>query len=212
MNTTAEFFGWLSSDPVNVSMNLDKLECEPSLIGSDSDFSSLDGSFHSRCGSDFVKEKKQRASPVKRKVSLNSLVEVREYSMTIGDHPCCGDGLPLTLDWAYSPECIYWDIETSRERSRAYQMPRRLDYTEKRARLFEVGEYTDTEVRNEEINMVIRMLQHCWAQTNILPILEFEDIVEEVVDEEEEEEKPTEPVMHWRRNRAPMSRGGTFCE
>jgi hypothetical protein len=215
MNNTADFFGWLSAEPADVSMGIEKLESLPFLTGSDSDFSSLDGSFHSLCESDFIKEKKV-ASPVKRKVSLNSRVEVREYSMTIGDHPCCNDGLPLTLDWAYSQEYIYRDIECSRERTRSFQMPRRLGFDEKRERLFEVGEYTDSEVRNEEINMVIRMLQHCWSQTNILPVFEIEEIVEEdFVEEEEEEEKeekPSEPVIYWKRNRSPIRRAESFCE
>jgi hypothetical protein len=29
-------------------------------------------------------------------------VEVREYAVTVGDHPCCTMGCPLTLDWDYS--------------------------------------------------------------------------------------------------------------
>jgi hypothetical protein len=216
MNNTSDFFGWLSAEPANVSMVIEKLESQPFLVGSDcSDFSSQDGSLHSRCESDFGKVKKV-ALPVKRRVSLNSRVEVREYSMTIGDHPCCNDGLPLTLDWAYSPEYIYRDIECSRERSRSYQMPRRLGFDEKRERLFEVGEYTDSEVRNEEINMVIRMLQHCWSQTNVLPALKIEEIIEEDFveeeEEEEEEEKPSEPVIYWKRNRGPIRRAKSFCE
>jgi hypothetical protein len=213
MNNTSDFFGWISAEPANVSMRIEKLESEPSLIGSDSDFSSLDGSLHSRCGSDFSKVKKVALPIKRRKVSLNSRVEVREYSMTIGDHPCCGDGLPLTLDWAYSPEYIYRDIECSRERSRRYQMPRRLGFDEKRERLFEVGEYTDAEARNEEINMVIRMLQHCWSQTNFLPPLKFEEIVEDIFTvEEEEEKKPCEPVIYWKRNRGMMRRSESFSE
>jgi hypothetical protein len=28
-------------------------------------------------------------------------VHVREYAVTVGDHPCCSMGYPLTLDWQY---------------------------------------------------------------------------------------------------------------
>lgn len=30
-----------------------------------------------------------------------SNVHVREYAITVGDHPCCTTGCPLTLDWQY---------------------------------------------------------------------------------------------------------------
>jgi hypothetical protein len=220
MNDTSDAFGWLSeSDPANVFMGMEKLEAPPFLMGSDSDFSSdfscsQDGSVDSRCGgSDFAKAKTMAASPVKRKVSLSSRVEVREYSMTIGDHPCCNDGLPMTLDWAFSTEFIYRDIEDSRVRSRAYRMPRRMDFEEKRERLFEVGQYTETETHNEEINMVMRMLQHSWSQNHILPAMKFEEIVDiDMGEEEEEKPKPIEPVITWKRNRHPMKRSESFYE
>jgi hypothetical protein len=214
INDSSGSFGWLSeSDPANVFMGMEKLEAPPFLIGSDSDFSSQDGSVHSLCGSDFAKVKKVAASPVKRKVSLNSRVEVREYSMTIGDHPCCNDGLPMTLDWAYSTEYVYRDIDESRVRSRAYRMPRRMSFDEKRERLFKVGQYNESETHNEEINMVMRMLQHSWSQNHILPAMKFEEIVD-IEMEEEEEEKPTpvDPVITWKRNRHPMRRSESFCE
>ena len=31
-------------------------------------------------------------------------IEVRSYSITIGDHPCCTIGCPITLDWEYKTE------------------------------------------------------------------------------------------------------------
>lgn len=33
-------------------------------------------------------------------------VQVREYSVTIGDHPCCTMGCPLSLDWDYAAESV----------------------------------------------------------------------------------------------------------
>jgi hypothetical protein len=214
MNDTSNSYGWLSeAAPENLFLGIEKLESPPFLIGSDSDFSSQDGSVHSQCGSDFSKVKKL-TSPVKRTVSLNSRVEVREYSMTIGDHPCCNDGLPMSLDWAYATEHVYRDIECSRERSQAYRMPRRLGFEEKRERLFEVGQYTESETHNEEINMVMRMLQHSWSQNHILPAMKFEEIedFDDIVMEEEEEEKPIEPVITWKRNRHPIRRSEAFCK
>ena len=37
---------------------------------------------------------------MKRKVTFG-VVRVRIYSITIGDHPSCGRGVPITLDWDY---------------------------------------------------------------------------------------------------------------
>ena len=36
----------------------------------------------------------------KKSVSFADL-DIRSYSVTIGDHPCCTSGCPLTLDWDY---------------------------------------------------------------------------------------------------------------
>jgi hypothetical protein len=37
----------------------------------------------------------------KKSVSFSSL-EIREYEVVIGDHPCCTRGVPLSLGWEYS--------------------------------------------------------------------------------------------------------------
>lgn len=37
---------------------------------------------------------------LQKSVSFTS-VEIREYNVTVGDHPCCATGFPLTLDWEY---------------------------------------------------------------------------------------------------------------
>mmetsp|Transcript_34342 Transcript_34342/g.60334 ORF Transcript_34342/g.60334 Transcript_34342/m.60334 type:complete len:319 (-) Transcript_34342:70-1026(-) len=36
----------------------------------------------------------------KRSISFGTVL-VRDYDMTLGDHPCCGYGPPLTIDWNY---------------------------------------------------------------------------------------------------------------
>ena len=41
--------------------------------------------------------------PTRKSVSFGGL-HVRTYSLTIGDHPCCKQGLPLSLDWSFSEE------------------------------------------------------------------------------------------------------------
>jgi hypothetical protein len=48
----------------------------------------------------------QKSSPIsKRSVSFTCL-EIREYNVTVGDHPCCTSGFPLTLDWDYAEGSI----------------------------------------------------------------------------------------------------------
>lgn len=42
-----------------------------------------------------------RDDGISRNVSFNS-VDIREYDRTIGDHPSCSSGPPITLDWSYS--------------------------------------------------------------------------------------------------------------
>jgi hypothetical protein len=37
----------------------------------------------------------------KKSVSFSSL-EIREYEVVIGDHPCCSRGVPVSLGWEYS--------------------------------------------------------------------------------------------------------------
>jgi hypothetical protein len=43
----------------------------------------------------------QEPSLLRKSVSFSCL-EIREYNVTVGDHPCCTSGFPLTLDWDYA--------------------------------------------------------------------------------------------------------------
>ena len=56
----------------------------------------------------------------KKTVSFTSL-DIRSYSVTVGDHPLCSEGYPLTLDWEYteaSPLSIdQYEAERSPRRS-----------------------------------------------------------------------------------------------
>jgi len=70
---------------------------------------------------------------IKRSVSFHS-VQVREYSMTLGDHPAAKSGPPVTLSWNYNPSHAVVsvdDFETyrppRRSRSQIYIPPRRRE-------------------------------------------------------------------------------------
>ena len=41
-----------------------------------------------------------KEKPAKRSVQF-STIEVRDYDMILGDHPCCSYGPPITIDWDY---------------------------------------------------------------------------------------------------------------
>jgi hypothetical protein len=53
-----------------------------------------------------------------RKMVSFGNVQVQEYSVTLGDHPCCEGGYPLSLDWAHTDVVEYsldWYEETKPE-------------------------------------------------------------------------------------------------
>ena len=66
-----------------------------------------------------------------------SNVEIREYALTVGDHPCCPDGLALSLDWGYSPQTTVKSVvlEDSEKQSSCSPPLRRLGYMDRRMRL-----------------------------------------------------------------------------
>jgi hypothetical protein len=57
-----------------------------------------------------------------------STVEIREYDMIVGDHPCCSAGLPLSLDWKYNPVPI---IQQAKDFSGTKRPPQKLSLLER---------------------------------------------------------------------------------
>jgi len=65
-----------------------------------------------------------------KKVTFTTL-QVREYNVTIGIHPICVDGLPLSLDWDYTDQKIIsleQEDHNSSSLATPKRVPRRLDY------------------------------------------------------------------------------------
>jgi hypothetical protein len=60
-----------------------------------------------------------------RRVSFHPHVEVREYSMTVSDHPYCEDSYPLSLDWAHASPYLR-HLDDSKNRGAFYDPGRRL--------------------------------------------------------------------------------------
>lgn len=186
------------------------------------------------------REEGRPASP-RRTVSFKN-VEVREYSITVGDHPLCYDGLPLTLDWEHSETVEIRDVSTSRERSGNYRAPRRLSFGERRDRLFsaaaaaeaarsgtDLAQPSQSDSRSLELNLVIKMLHNSWSMNSILPPPILDDIEEVEDDDHVQGEQATTPMSQRRRRRGsprvsqppeqvlewkrvPFRRSNAFCE
>jgi len=61
----------------------------------------------------------KQSSRARRQVSFGSIV-IRDYSVTLGDHPCCSYGNPVQLDWSYQERGTFavQDYEAARGRRR----------------------------------------------------------------------------------------------
>jgi hypothetical protein len=68
----------------------------PSLPRSDESETEASSGF----ASDFTDSERSMRPTHKKTVSFNSLF-VREYSLVVGDHPCCAHGMPLSLGWHF---------------------------------------------------------------------------------------------------------------
>lgn len=51
-------------------------------------------------GEEFPYDVSSDSSTTRNRVSFNH-VEIREYEITLGDHPCCSSGPPISLSWNY---------------------------------------------------------------------------------------------------------------
>jgi hypothetical protein len=72
----------------------------------------------------------------RRSVGFQSLVQVRTYAVTLGDHPYCPGGLALTCDWAVQHEARV-SMESLEHRRPKKASELRLSYVQRRHRLVE---------------------------------------------------------------------------
>mmetsp|Transcript_82859 Transcript_82859/g.124394 ORF Transcript_82859/g.124394 Transcript_82859/m.124394 type:complete len:198 (+) Transcript_82859:119-712(+) len=100
----------------------------------------------------------------KKRVSWKS-IQTREFALVVGDHPLCHDGLPVSLGWRFYDSCPGDLVKANRvsERKSSYAFPRRLSYEDRRERLVAVSGLTVDEVKNDEIDLVVRTLKESWA-------------------------------------------------
>jgi hypothetical protein len=124
---------------------------------------SEESSFSSSCGTEefFDLEEISNAFQLMERWKRQNKVrfgkaKVREYALTVGDHPVCKDGLALSLDWHYSTERVYniddYERNQRRRASSGYQGRRtsRLDYWQRREILQKVGSFSNNELSKIE--------------------------------------------------------------
>jgi hypothetical protein len=118
-----------------------------------------------------------------KRVRFASALEVRTYSVVLGDHPMC-ESLPLSLGWTYE-EAALIDLEThedTKHRSMPYRYGHsnlaaaahgvhRLSYLERKHLLIEVGGYTDHQLMMEERIISQQYQSDSGCSCSCLPIL-----------------------------------------
>ena len=114
-------------------------EEDPSLTDTSVDYSEEDMSTDNSLEEDSCCQD-DSTTTTRRHLTFNPKVTIREYSITVGDHPLCHDAFPLSLDWSHAPEYCT-DIVQSKSRGYRYQPPRVLGLQERRQRLVQVADY-----------------------------------------------------------------------
>lgn len=110
-------------------------------------------------------------------ISWNPEVEIREYGITMGDHPKCGDGCPLSLNWEYDTKTK--DVALSQERQSAYRIPKKLSLRERRRKLYgDIKEDVDENLRDfaiadANLDDMLRELDKSLTKIAIAPVPQF---------------------------------------
>lgn len=176
-------------------------EPSPTMATEDSSSSSLTdcSSLYSCNESDCYSAASEVTVLQRRRLHFNDKVEVREYAVTVGEHPFCDDALPLQLDWQYAA-AVYRHIDCSKNRGFYYQAPPRLSLVMRRRRLKEVSNFTDAALDgilsdddddddlmlmktcHRSLVSLIKKLRH-FSWIKFLPVLDLSDPVTE--DEED---------------------------
>lgn len=123
----------------------------------------------------------QHSPRLKKRVSWNS-IHTREYALVVGDHPLCQDGLPVSLDWQFSDSSPKsFQVDNVTERSKSYAFPRRLSYQERITKLCDVSGFTLEEVKNEEIDLVVKTLKESWDDVPVETADEADPLMEDMM-------------------------------
>jgi hypothetical protein len=164
--------------PASAPPNIELLSTSSGSTSSNNDESSLDDSLGSRASKKSCGSSASSCSIGKgnhKRVSWDQ-IHTREYTLVVGDHPMCQDGLPVSLGWDHA-DCGSLTLQqqqqqhhsvplmpatTIRERQQSYAFPRRLSYEERRDRLLHVSNLTLDQIKNDEMDLVVRTLRESW--------------------------------------------------
>ena len=83
-----------------------------------------------------LKPRVRKSSGIEKQVSFSSTLRIRTHNITVGDHPCCRDGMALTSDWSHDEEDEIVDLELYESSSlKRRQGALRLTFAQRRDRL-----------------------------------------------------------------------------
>lgn len=141
MNTVAEFYecvleaerdnAFMDSTPKDDDCGKCADDCTLSITHTEeSSFDSMDMN---------ISQRSTWSEPTRR-LTFHETVQVREFCLTVGDHPLGGE-LPISLDWNFCNSQFH--INCSKSRGIFYEPPRRLSIEERRQRLLKVAKEGD---------------------------------------------------------------------
>jgi hypothetical protein len=94
----------------------------------------------------------KRRKEHKKSVSFNRFLEIREHSLTVGDHPLCKDALPLSLAWEHGEtemmELNQYEKVRSGYRRSGNQM--KLTYFERKNMLRRIAGMSEADMRRHQ--------------------------------------------------------------
>lgn len=90
-----------------------------------------------------------RAQHCRKNVSFSRFLEIREHSVTVGDHPCC-EALPLSLAWEHAAanQVSLEEFESQRVGQRRPARLLRLSYLERKNILRRIAGFTEADLTN----------------------------------------------------------------
>lgn len=128
------------------------------------------------------KEKTKDVSSVRFASSL----DVRTFSLILGDHPCCEDDLPIELGWEYNMKQVEDDNQDIHSISCHNQpptsSPSRLSHFERKNLLINIAGYTEEELKLEMtkkkngIDNISRPLQKISKSISCLSLVQKADV------------------------------------
>lgn len=99
----------------------------------------------------------RKSSGSKKQVSFSSTLRIRTHNITVGDHPCCRDGMALTSDWSHDDEDEIVDLEVYESSSlKRRQGALRLTFAQRRDRLRASKGLSGSELWQQEYEISFR--------------------------------------------------------